>query len=69
MCTRSFSDGDLRGRANPWESPYEAYLAFMNVLNDLTLRLSGSSEQAGSRIAQPHLFTRSAVPLPVQQLH
>jgi len=68
MCTRWFSDGDARGRSNPWESPYEAYLAFMNVLNDLTLRLTGG-EQAGARIAEPHLFTRSVVPLPVQQLH
>lgn len=38
MCTKWFSDGDVHKYFNPYESPYECYLAFMTVLDDLALR-------------------------------
>lgn len=39
MCTKWLSDGDVHEYFNPHESPYDASIAFMNVLNDLTLRV------------------------------
>jgi alpha-amylase len=39
MCTKWFQDGDVHTYFNPYESPYEAFIAFMNVLNDLKVRL------------------------------
>lgn len=36
MCTKWFSDGDVHKYFNPHESPYDAYIVYMNVLNDLT---------------------------------
>ncbi len=42
MCTKWFNDGDVHKYFNPYESPYEAFIAFMNVLNDVKLRLSAS---------------------------
>lgn len=39
MCTKWFSDGDVHKYFNPYESPYEAFIAFMNVLKDLKLRI------------------------------
>lgn len=39
MCTKWFSDGDVHKYFSPYESPYEAYIAFMNVMNDLAFRL------------------------------
>jgi alpha-amylase len=39
MCTKWFSDGDVHKYFNPYESPYEAFIAFMNVLRDLKMRL------------------------------
>ncbi len=39
MCTKWFNDGDVHKYFNPYESPYDAFIAFMNVLNDLQLRL------------------------------
>jgi alpha-amylase len=39
MCTKWMSDGDVHEYFNPHESPYDATIAFMNVLNDLTLRV------------------------------
>ncbi|MBW6460290.1 MAG: glycoside hydrolase family 57 protein [Bacteroidales bacterium] len=39
MCTKWFSDGDVHQYFNPYGSPYEAYINFMNVLSDFRLRL------------------------------
>lgn len=39
MCTKWFADGDVHAYFNPYESPYDAYIAFMNALNDLQLRV------------------------------
>ncbi|MBR9701111.1 polysaccharide deacetylase family protein [Candidatus Woesearchaeota archaeon] len=38
MCTKWFADGDVHKYFNPYDSPYEAYIAFMNVLNDIAIR-------------------------------
>jgi len=39
MCTKYFADGDVHTYFSPYESPYEAHIAFMNVLADLAGRL------------------------------
>lgn len=39
MCTKWFADGDVHKYFNPYESPYEAYIAFMNAINDLKIRV------------------------------
>lgn len=38
MCTKWFADGDVHKYFNPFESPYEGYINFTHVLNDLTAR-------------------------------
>jgi len=40
MCTKWFADGDVHKYFNPHESPYDAFVAFMNVLTDLERRCS-----------------------------
>lgn len=40
MCTKVFSDGEIHDAFNPYESPYDAFINYMNVLNDFTLRLN-----------------------------
>ncbi|MFT5036842.1 MAG: alpha-amylase [Candidatus Azotimanducaceae bacterium] len=40
MCTKWFSDGDVHAYFSPYKSPYDAYIAFMNALSDLQLRIS-----------------------------
>lgn len=40
MCTKWFSDGDVHKYFSPYESPYEAFISYMNVLNDFKLRLN-----------------------------
>jgi len=39
MCTKWFSDGDVHKYFNPYESPYESFIAFMNVFDDLKMRV------------------------------
>ena len=39
MCTKWFNDGDVHKYFNPYDSPYDSYIAFMNVVNDLKMRL------------------------------
>ena len=39
MCTKWFSDGDVHKYFNPYETPYDAFLSYMNALNDLRYRL------------------------------
>jgi len=39
MCTKFFSDGDIHTYFSPYESPYEAFINYMNALSDFTLRL------------------------------
>ncbi len=38
MCTKFFADGDVHKYFSPYESPYEAHIAFMNALADLSQR-------------------------------
>jgi alpha-amylase len=38
MCTKYFSDGDVHKYFNPYESPYDSYINFMNVLGNLKER-------------------------------
>lgn len=40
MCTKFFSDGEIHKFFNPYGNPYEAFINYMNVLSDFTLRLN-----------------------------
>lgn len=40
MCTKFFSDGAVHNYFNPYESPYEAFINYMNVLSDFVIRLN-----------------------------
>lgn len=38
MCTKWFADGDVHKYFNPYDSPYDSYINFMNVLDNLRSR-------------------------------
>jgi len=40
MSTKYFSDGEVHSYFNPFDSPYEAFINFMNVLSDFKIRLN-----------------------------
>lgn len=50
MCTKFFSDGEVHKYFNPYESPYEAFLNYMNVLSDFKLRLNSFVPESKSEI-------------------
>ena len=39
MCTKWFSDGDVHAYFSPYNSPYDAFLYFMNALRDIRYRV------------------------------
>lgn len=39
MCTKWFSDGDVHKYFNPYGTPYDAYINYMNVLSDFKMTL------------------------------
>jgi len=39
MCTKWFNDGDVHKYFNPYDSPYDGFIAFMNVLQDILSRI------------------------------
>jgi alpha-amylase len=43
MCTKYFADGDVHKYFNPYNSPYDSYINFMNVLDNLHYRCSRPS--------------------------
>lgn len=53
MCTKYFADGDVHKYFNPYETPYEAFIAYMNVLTDLKLR---AQNKAAAKKAQVQKF-------------
>jgi alpha-amylase len=38
MCTKYFADGDVHKYFNPYESPYDAYINYMNILDSVRSR-------------------------------
>lgn len=39
MCTKYFNDGDVHKYFNPYNTPYEAFINYMNALQDLKMRI------------------------------
>ncbi len=40
MSTRFFSDGEIQDHSNPFDSPFEAFINYMNVLSDFKIRVN-----------------------------
>lgn len=47
MCTKWFTDGDVHAYFSPYESPYDAFLFFMNALRDMRWRLHDTHGTGG----------------------
>lgn len=45
MCTKWFNDGDIHAYFSPYDSPYEAYINFMNAFRDVQWRLGQKGVQ------------------------
>lgn len=55
MCTKFFSDGAVHKYFNPYDTPYEAFINYMNVLSDFIIRVDDaiSFSDANFAVAKP----------------
>jgi len=49
MCTKWFNDGDVHAYFSPYESPYDAFIYYMNAIRDLRFRLASDLRIGGPR--------------------
>ena len=49
MCTKFFSDGAVHKYFNPYDTPYEAFINYMNVLSDFMVRVDKATEKSGKK--------------------
>ena len=56
MSTKYYSGGEDRSGFNPFDSPYEAFINYMNVLSDFKIRLNSfvPEDEIGNEIAALH---------------
>jgi len=45
MCTKYFSDGAVHQYFNPFKSPYDAFINYMNILSDFTERVKNAPKR------------------------
>ena len=53
MCTKYFADGDVHTYFNPYDSPYDSYINFMNVLDHFRGRLEQGRVAARGGVGLP----------------
>lgn len=49
MCTKLFADGDIHRYFTPYDTPYEAFINYMNVLSDFILRVEREYKEKKSK--------------------
>ena len=45
MCTKYWNDGDVHAYFSPYDSPYDAFMFFMNAVRDLQYRLMNNQKK------------------------
>ena len=61
MATKWFSDGDVHSYFNPYDSPYDAFINYMNVLSDFKMEVDKRlALQAEEQKHEPQPATVSA---------
>jgi alpha-amylase len=59
MCTKYFSDGDVHKYFSPYDTPYDAFISYMNILQDLELRLE-RREQKQKHYGMRRIYPKSS---------
>ncbi|MBI9034768.1 MAG: glycoside hydrolase family 57 protein [Bacteroidales bacterium] len=54
MCTKWYSDGDVHNYFTHFDSPYDAYINYMNVLADFEIRVKEICKCTGENISEKH---------------
>lgn len=64
MCTKWFADGDVHSYFNPYGTPYDAYINYMNVLADFSMRIDAALDTARPAAAAAAAPAPSPAPAP-----
>ncbi len=59
MCTKWFADGDVHKYFNPYDSPYDSYINFMNVLDNLQGRCRAANNNSNSQLEQAEVLQQA----------
>ncbi|MGZ3901425.1 MAG: glycoside hydrolase family 57 protein [Bacteroidia bacterium] len=57
MCTKFWNDGDVHKYFSPYDSPYDAYMFFMNVFSDLEIVVKAKLAEVRSHKNRPSVKT------------
>ena len=52
ICTKFFSDGSVHEYFSPYDTPYDAFINYMNVLSDFILRVKQAHESRATTLTQ-----------------
>ena len=64
MCTKQSSDLDVHKYFNPYDSPYDSYINFMNVLDNLRQRVGAQLRERRARLHMPEpIAPRPVIPV------
>lgn len=73
MCTKLFSDGAIHQYFTPYDTPYEAFINYMNVLSDFIMRVdqesakvqqkAGKAKEAAAQTKVPEEKEKTAAPV------
>jgi alpha-amylase len=58
MSTKVFSDGEVHSYFNPFDSPYDAYINYMNILSDFIIRLNAAVPE---NVTEKEIATLAAI--------
>ena len=50
MSPKFFSDGEVHSYFNPYNTPYEAFINYMNVLSDFIIRIDDAMTTSGKKV-------------------
>jgi alpha-amylase len=62
MCTKFWNDGDVHKYFSPFESPYDAYMYFMNVFSDLECSLRDRVKKTKKKLRPADMFSTHSEP-------
>jgi alpha-amylase len=62
MCTKWFSAGEVHKYFNPYNSPYEAFINYMNVLSDFMIRMDEEVSRISEITEQNELVATTGMP-------
>lgn len=54
MCTKFFSDGAVHSYFNPYDTPYEAFINYMNVFSDFEIRIDNKLKESKTQNTMKH---------------